>query len=315
MTESPAPDDPIVPVALAVRKLMPGLRRQAMVTAGLIAAIAAVSGVLTVLVASSRMEGEDRLKAGIIVVGLGASLIFLAHRWMRKRQEALVMPILAASVDLTYAKDAAAFAKQLPPRLLPSRGIRHSEDLVQGRLGVHTLQMAEVKVETGGKNSRVLFQGLVGRVPTQAPMPPFFLAQTSKTQPGMIFSGDLNTDGLYRLRSVQGADGMDYGIWTSWSALADPTPALDAVIAALLEVGTHLGQGFQLYTAMSDGTQTHIALSHQRNLFRVGGLFPDENQLFRDARAAMQDLLVPLTLARALIAAEQAAIAGSVKPS
>ncbi len=51
----------------------------------------------------------------------------------------------------------------------------------------------------------------------------------------------------------------------------------------------------------------HIALSHKRNLFHLGGLFPDENQLFRDVRAAMQDLMVPLTLAKSLIEAEETA--------
>lgn len=49
----------------------------------------------------------------------------------------------------------------------------------------------------------------------------------------------------------------------------------------------------------------HVALSHKRNLFHLGGLFPDEAQLFRDVRAAMQDPTVPLTPAKALIGAEE----------
>jgi hypothetical protein len=56
----------------------------------------------------------------------------------------------------------------------------------------------------------------------------------------------------------------------------------------------------------------HVALTHRRNLFTVGGLFPDEAKILADVQRAMQDLTVPVTLARTLIAAEEAA-AGKVK--
>ena len=108
--------------------------------------------------------------------------------------------------------DVALAVRNLPPRLLPTRGTRQGEDLVQGRLGAYAIQMAEVSVETGGKNSRTLVKGLVGRFPNRAPVPLFYLAQSSKTKPGMIFSGDLNTDGPHRQRDVQGNGGITYGV-------------------------------------------------------------------------------------------------------
>jgi hypothetical protein len=84
-------------------------------------------------------------------------------------------------------------------------------------------------------------------------------------------------------------------------------PALSAVIEILTRIEDHVGSGAELYAATSNGEETHIALSHRRNLFRLGGLFPDENELFADVRAAMQDLTLPLKLAQALISAEETA--------
>jgi hypothetical protein len=197
--------------------------------------------------------------------------------------------------------------------LLP-KGIKTGEDLVDGSLGVHQVQMAEVKVETGGKNSRTLFAGLVARFPNRTAMPAFFVAREDKTRPGIFFGGDLSTNGLYQQNTVTGGGGARYGVWTSWSGQDEP-PALAAVVQAVTRIEDQLGRGTQLYAATSNGEETHVALTHSRNLFRVGGMFPNESDLFEDVRAAMQDLSVPLTLAKALIDAEKIATekAGATK--
>ena len=70
-----------------------------------------------------------------------------------------------------------------------------------------------------------------------------------------------------------------------------------------------IGRGTQLYAATSNGEEMHVALTHSRNLFRVGGLFPSETDVFADVRAAMLDLTVPLALAKALIEVEEVATA------
>ena len=84
-------------------------------------------------------------------------------------------------------------------------------------------------------------------------------------------------------------------------------PALAAVIEVLTRIETHVGGGAELYSATSNGEEMHVALSHKRNLFRVGGLFPSESDIFADVHTAMQDLVVPLSLAKVLIGAEEAA--------
>lgn len=308
--DAPPPDAPSpdasTEVALAVRALMPALKRQSMVAVGIItlSVVAAAVGILLAL--SSGMDGEDRWKVALIAGIAGFFAVTATYKWTVRKQEAQIMPILARTIGLTYTKDAKPFIKALPKRLLPARGIRAGEDHVHGSIGAHAIQMAEVNVETGGKNSRTLFKGIVAQFPNRTAMPAFFVALEDKTRPGFFFGGDLSTEGLYQHSTVTGNSGRRYGVWTSWSKLEDP-PALSNVVAILTRIEDHVGSGAELYAATSNGEEMHIALSHKRNLFHLGGLFPDENQLFRDVRAAMQDLTVPLTLAKLLIEAEEAA--------
>jgi hypothetical protein len=303
--QSPATDN-TADVAEAVRNLLPGLRKQSLNSVVLIAASLAVGGVLTALIFSSRMEGVDKMKLTVIVLGVAIALSFYAHRWMRRTQEAMVMPVLAQAVGLTYSKNARPFADHLPKRLLP-KGIRTAEDHVHGKLGAHAIQMAEVNVETGGKNSRTLFKGIVAQFSNRVLMPAFFIAPADKTRPGIFFGGDLSTEGLHHLQDVQrGTTGPVYGVWISRPDL-EVHPALHAVLDILTLIESHVGPGAELYAATSNGEEMHIALTHKRNLFRVGGLFPNEAAIFQDVQAAMQDLSVPLTLAKALIEAEEKA--------
>jgi hypothetical protein len=310
MTEASQTPDASTEVALAVRNLMPGLKRQALVAIGLMGAAMVVAVSVAFYVIVDGAEEAERWKIAVFSLFGGGLLAFLTYGWMIRKQEALVMPVLAAAVGLTYDKNAKAFLRALPERLLPKGRVKSGEDLVQGRLGAHAIHMAEVKVETGGKNSRTLFKGLVARFPNRSAMPAFFIAREDKTRPGMFFGGELSTDGLYHLRSVTGGGGANYGVWTSWTAQDEP-PALHAVVGAVTRIEDLLGRGTQLYAATSDGTEMHVALTHSRNLFRVGGLFPSEMDIFADVRAAMQDLTVPLTLAKALIDAEELALAKS----
>jgi hypothetical protein len=306
MTEVPTTRDPVDDVATAVRNLLPGLKSLASTALVLIGLSLLAGGGAAILSLNSGMDDRDRWKIAAFAVLGGGLLAYFANRWLRKKQEALVMPVLAREVGLTYDKNARYFADGLPQRLLP-KGIRTAEDHVHGKLGAHAIQMAEVQVETGGKNSRVLFRGIVAQFSNRAPMPAFFIAPEDKTRPGFFFGGDLSTDGLHHLHDVQrGTTGTIYGVWISRPEL-EVHPALQAVLDILTQIDTHVGPGAELYAATSNGEEMHIALSHKRNLFRIGGLFPNEAAIFADVQAAMQDLTVPLTLAKVLIEAEEAA--------
>lgn len=303
--DAPIPDAS-TEVAQAVRSLMPALKRQSMLAVGIITLTILAAAVAILLALTSGMNGEDRWKVALVAGIAGFFTVTATFKWTVRKQEAQIMPILARTIGLTYSKNAKPFVTALPKRLLPARGIRAGEDHVHGSIGAHAIQMAEVNVETGGKNSRTLFKGIVAQFPNRTTMPAFFVALEDKTRPGFFFGGDLSTEGLYQHSTVTGNGGRRYGVWTSWSKLEDP-PALSEVVAILTRIEDHVGSGAELYAATSNGVEMHIALTHKRNLFHLGGLFPDENQLFRDVRAAMQDLTVPLTLAKLLIEAEEAA--------
>ncbi|MGL4237479.1 hypothetical protein [Tabrizicola sp.] len=314
MTDIADAPDASTEVASAVRNLMPALRRMAFMAAGFMVAAAFAAGMAAIWVRGQDMDSEGKTKLTVLAIFVGGAAIYGAYKLMQKRQEALVMPLLATAVGLSYSKEAGSFVSALPVRLLPARGIRKGEDHVQGKLGAHAIQMAEVHVETGGKNSRTLFKGIVAQFPNRAMMPAFFIALEDKTRPGMFFGGEISTDGLNHLRNVSGNGGRIYGIWTSRPS-TEEAPTLAAAVEVLTRIENHLGYGTELYAATSNGEEMHVALSHKRNLFRLGGLFPNEDELFQDVRAAMQDLTIPLTLAKALIEAEEAAMSKAVNAS
>jgi hypothetical protein len=300
-TESSTPD-----VGAAVHALKPQLTRISVVALIFMIAfgIAGTTGMILSIAAADLDEDRFKFVAVAAILGVGG-IVFTFNR-MRRAQEALVMPIVAAAVGLAYNKDAKQFLKGLPDRLLPGQSVKSAEDFVTGQLGNHTIQMAEVKVETGGKNSRTLFKGVVARFPNSIAMPAFFLAPKDQTKPGMIFKAWIPTDGLYHLRDITGPAGGVYGLWTPWNDRDEP-PALSAVVDILTSLQTRLDVPMTLFTATSDGTEMHLALDHKRNLFSVGGLFQDDSQLFSDVFAATRDLSVPLNLVRELVAAEVAA--------
>jgi hypothetical protein len=258
-----------------------------------------------------RADQEDRVKVGLFILMLGLVLVAALYRWMRREQEKLVMPVIAQAVGLTYAKDGRGFLDTLPARLLPRQTRRRAEDHVAGQLGQHEIRMAEVKVETGGKNSRTLFQGLVVAFRNRVPMPAFFLAPPRQTDPGVLFGAWIEVDDLHHLRDVQGTAGEVYGLWTTSSAAAEP-PALAIAVDGVLALERTIAAPVTLFTATSTGEEMHLALSHRRNLFQIGGLFPDPAQVLADVQIAAADLSIALAIAERLIDLEQqvAAAAG-----
>jgi hypothetical protein len=306
MTDPPA-DEPTTPdVGAAVVALKPQIARISLMTMIFMIAFGIIGTIGVIWSVSLSIDGEGRTKLALFAAALGVFGAFATYKRMRRNQESLVMPVVAAAVGLGYSKDAKRFLQSLPDRLLPGQSVKSAEDFVYGQLGNHRIEMAEVKVETGGKNSRTLFKGVVAKFPNTIAMPAFFLAPEVQTRPGMIFNAWIPTDGLYHLRDVTGPAGDSYGLWTSWTDRDEP-PALSAVVDILTSLQSRIDAPMTLFTATSDGTVMHLALTHGRNLFRVGGFFQDDAGLFSDVFAATRDLSLPLNLVRELVAAEVAA--------
>ncbi len=229
----------------------------------------------------------------------------------RRGHEAVIMPILAQSVGMIYSPDARLFATTLPERLLPKCRRRKGEDLISGTIGGRKVQFAEVKCETGGKNSTVLFGGIVIAFQNMAPMPPFFLAAENQTRGWFVFKGNLKVDDLVPIRTLTGADGQSYGVWASLDRTVDH-PGLDAVLSVLTGLQGLVGSGATLFSATSDGADMHVALRHKRDLFRIGGLFASQATLIDQIKLAYDDLTVPLKLAGRLLEAEARAAQAAI---
>jgi hypothetical protein len=291
-------------IEAAVAALHPRLTRLSLLALLAMAVVLAIGTWLLVYFLGRIDDGVDRFKAAAIIAGLGIALMVLAYGQMRKAQEALVMPLVAKAVGLTYQKDAKGFFRALPPALLPKTAVRTGEDYVIARLGPHEIRLAEVKVETGGKNSRTLFEGIVAEFHNRVPMPAFLLAPHEQTRPGVLFGSWIPTDGLVHRRDIAGPSGTEYGLWTGHSASPADAPALDKVVTAILGLERRIAAPVELFTATSNGSETCIALTHERNLFRIGGLFPQRAQVLADVQIAATDLSIALSLAHELIAIE-----------
>lgn len=300
MSTSANPSDVQPDVTTAVRALMPDLHRhtrQAWILIGLVAVL--------VLIFGYNLLGVGEGPTFLFPVLIGGVLIALIVRWTRKSHEKAIMPILASTVGFSYDKNATGFAKALPNRLLPD-GIRAGEDFLTGRIGGRIILMAEVKVETGGKNSRTLFKGVVANFPNAVPMPPFFIAPEGQTGRSFWFGNRLDVEGLVQIRAVTGMAGRRFGVWASSTAVAD-NPALSAVVEILTELEQRVSGEAQLFSATSNGEEMHVALTHKRDLYKMGGLFLNQTTILDEVQAAYRDLTIPLTIAGRLMEAEKKA--------
>jgi hypothetical protein len=301
MSETDFKHDPAADVTTAVQALLPEMRQKSRKGWLLIALTTVMTVGISYLVATTT---ESSGKGIVFFPAIGILLITAIVRRTCRAHESAVMPILARTVGLDFSKDAQAFDKSLPARLLPEGDLRMAEDLLSGTFGGRAIRLAEVKVETGGKNSRILFKGVVANFPNAVVMPPFFIAPEGQTGKSFWSRDRLDVDGLVRIRTVTGRSGLQYGVWASSLAVAD-NPALGAVLAILTDLEHRVGGDTKLFSATSNGEVTHVALSHERDLYKIGGLLMDQTKIFDDVQAAYRDLTVPLTIATQLMEAEK----------
>ncbi len=298
LRDSAAPD-----LTQALPALMPALRGKTNTGWAINIAIAVIAlAVLAALVGSFQDHWQIILFiVGAAVVGFTSTAI-----WVRREHEKIVMPLLAKTIGMQYRKGDKSFLDTIPPRLLPKTSRRKVDDALTGSIGGRNIRMAEVKVETGGKNSHTLFKGIVFNFPNLAPMPPFFLADQAKTRGWAIFGGNIRIDDLAQI-DTRISNNRTYGVWAS-SASVVQDPALHGVLNVLTTLHADLGHDMQLFSASSDGQTMHIALSCKNDLFSIGGMFTPAGKLLPAIERAYRDLTIPLTLASRLLAAEAEAV-------
>jgi hypothetical protein len=289
---------------VAVADLLPRLRAEGRAGLRRIGQISAVAVALAAVPVAAIGPAGAGWSAGVLIVsGVGALMVF---RRTRRRVEALVMPGLARAIGLSYRQDDRAFLDSLPERLLPRASQRIVDDVVEGAIGGRTIRFAEVTLSAGGTDSRTAFRGIVAAVPNLVALPHFFLAVERETRGPAIRIGVAD---LTRVRNLTGPSGEVLGVWAPSSNPAD-TPALAAVLDALKGMVSGIGGHARLYSAMSDGRMTHVALRLDRDLFRIANPFAGEDRLAENIRRAFSELSVPVRVVSALLQAEAAVAAG-----
>ncbi|THD85466.1 hypothetical protein E7811_07145 [Aliigemmobacter aestuarii] len=309
MTGSVArPDDPVADqlpdVAAAVAEVMPELRKIRAMGFAFLALCCIVGAVAMVAVLSS----PDTESYWIFVAFPWLVVAYSIVEWVRNRQDSRVMPLLAGAIGLRHDKSARGFRESLPERLLPQHLIE-VQDLLTGTAGGREIAFAEVKVETGGKNSKTLFKGFVIRVPNVALMPAFFLAPLDEVKAAGFFGTPrLSSTGLVPLREIA-IGGQRFGLFGSENTPPE-CPALDGVLQVLVSLPERIGRGVDIYAITSNREVMHVALSHQGDLFAIGGMLQSPEDIARRVARAFSELTIPVTLVGAVLDAEAAAANG-----
>jgi hypothetical protein len=292
------PPDPTPDLGTALADVMPKIRSAthqgwAMIIAAWVLALP-VSVILKPLV-------EKDFLWVLAPFGAAAILTAVILRHVKHRHVGLIMPHLARTMGLSFRRDGKAFLATLPERLLP-KAVVTAEDHLTGRIGGREVDLAEVKVETGGKNSRTLFKGLVIRIPNLVPLPAAFVAPAQQTEKGFLRGAWLNTNGLFRIKDIM-IQGAPYAIWAS-AREADPSDGLDQLLSCLTGMGTTAERPLTLYTATSNREVVHLAYGHESDLFNIGGLLARDEDVMAGVRAAFGDLSMALKITSAILALE-----------
>jgi hypothetical protein len=297
-------DNTLIPeipdITTALPGILPTLRGETLKGWGMMAGLLIAAVILAFVVKDLGKDGKGWAFVILFtaVVSLGAVATYI-----RRRHEALIMPLLTKAAGLSYDQKGRWFLDTLPPRLLPKASDRTCEDVLSGKIGDRAIRFAEVKIETGGKNSNTLFRGIVMEFPNLVDMPAFFIASERETRGFFVFKGNIRVDDLVQVRSLTGRSGAEYGVWSS-SAAAAEKPGFGAVVNVLTGLESIIGGDAKLYTASSDGREMHVAISHKRDLFKIGGMFADSTRLMQDIRHAYDDMTLPMRIVSALLSAE-----------
>jgi hypothetical protein len=310
MTDTFNVPSPVPDIEAALPELTPTLRTANIQGWAIIAGLAAIA-ILSLL---NMWDPDGEMRDWLVFVGIFAVVMIPSvFKWVRRKHEAAIMPLLSRAAGLSYQQGARSFLDGLPDRLLPKASRRTCEDLLSGRIGDRAIQFGEVKIETGGKNSSTLFQGVVMTFPNLIEMPAFFVASERQTRGWFVFSGNIRVDDLIKVQGLTGRAGTEYGVWST-SPEAARKPGFEAVLKVLTSLEAILDWKAELYTASSDGRQMHVAISNKRDLFVIGGLLAPKGELLNHIRAAYHDLTLPMKIVSALLGAE-AEVAKAAAPA
>lgn len=280
--------------------------RKARTNGWVLVAFTAVVSVMLALMALG--IDEDPLVWSFMALVLGGIVVLGIVAWVRNQHERSVMPTIAAAFGLSYQKAPSQFYQDLPQNFIPLGGRRSVDDLMAGTVADRKFRFAECKTETGGKNSRPLFKGVVLVVESKGTLPSFTIASEKETKGFMFFKGRVQVDEIPLLHQAAGRDGQSYGLW-SHSSDARNMAGLRAFMDQIIALGPKvLGQS-TLYSLVSTGGFYYVSLRHSRDLFKIGGLFSDDTTVMSDMRTAAAEFAHPIEMVTEILRAEEALLA------
>jgi hypothetical protein len=269
----------------------------------------ALSVLVTVLLAfwASGIE-DEAFKWVIFILVIGLFVVLGIIGWVRGKHERTVMPIIAQTFGLHYQKSPTGFYDTLPRNFIPLGGRRSVDDMMEGRIADRSFRFAECKTETGGKNSSTLFKGIVLDVQSAGTLPSFIIASEKETKGFLFFKGRVQVDDMMLVHQSTGHDGQAYGLW-SHSEEPARMAGMRAFMDSIISLGPQVLGSSSLYSLVSTGGYYHVALRHSRDMFQIGGLFSDDQQVMSDIRSAASEFAHPVQLASEILKAEQVLLA------
>lgn len=294
-------DDPAIRALSAAMPVIRRRQRMGWLWVILILVVSIVLGVLLI------MAGGDALGYGIGVLITGPILSLWPAESARKAIEREVLPTVCQTFGLTYAKDANGIFQTIPRVFIPFGGRRSCDDTLSGQLAGQWFRLAEVKTETGGKNSQTLFRGVVITLHSRGRPPEFLMASHKETKGFLFLKGNVRVEGMQNIDTVSGPDGVQYGIWTPEGATTDAA-LLRPVAKRIADLAPEVLHKSALYSIYSADGEWHIALRHDKDLFKVGGLRASEAEIMADIRSASADLGQVFRLIEGVLKAEEGLI-------
>jgi hypothetical protein len=173
-------------------------------------------------------------------------------------------------------------------------GALSGDDVLSGRIGNRWYQWAEVHSETGGKNSRTLFDGLLVSV-SVSDLPHLVAAPVDETRRGILMPAYLPVEGMRHLAETVDGAGEAIALWTNDTRWRPTGDVAAEVLKRLLVIGGPVGGRF--FSATTTGHSLWVAVSTTRDFFQIGGVSADAESLMSDIRRAAGELRAPTDLA------------------
>lgn len=214
-----------------------------------------------------------------------------------------ILPKVVTEFGFSYRPFAGYAPDLVKTGLLPNHTVKVAEDWISGDVSGRRLEAAEVEIVTGHKNKKRLFRGLVVSFQNPGPEDWLVIGKEAETKPGLFSGPLLGLKNLYEVHRVQSGSGQEFRVF-----MADPEQVIEPRIEGFLDALIRLDSldGFRLYSVVRTYDTTHVALSNQRDLFSLGGLFFTPSSLQRKLSGALAELSIPLKVAEGLLAAEAA---------